>query len=297
MALEVTKARELSPLSGSLTIVAGPPGLGKSWTCGTMAEWLSPEEVLVIATLPREIDSLQYQKHDLDTIIISDEDWRPDAGVLKATGYPKLIDVLRELRQDTKYKGIILDNGTESAELAWHAAMEPLGVGDPNDLGRGSNRFAPYTSLREKMETLLRSLSLLTGKSGLVEQPKLVAIPWHVQPPKETNDDDDSADKKGRGAEYEGEYLPMIRGSFRRRIMGLVDNFIYADLVRVPTGNPLGKTPEHFCLQVVSDREKHVKLAGVAPDPSELVKDKFIDVHGADDAWRKLMELLEADDA
>lgn len=296
MPIEVTKARDMSPLSGSLTVIAGPPGLGKSWFSGTMAEYLDADEVLVIATLPREVNSLQYQKHNLDTIVVTDEDWRPEAGVLKATGHRQLIDVLRDLRADEKYAGIIIDNGTEMAELAWHAAMEPLGVGDPNDLGRGSNRFAPYTSLREKMENAVRSLSILTGKTGLVKRPKLVAIPWHVQPPKETSDDDDSADQKGQGSEYEGEYLPMIRGSFRRRIMGLVDNYIYADLVRVQGSNPLSKVANHFAIQVVSDKERHVKLEGIAPDPKDLLDGKYIDVHGRNDAWRAFMDLLNQED-
>lgn len=290
----MTKAREISPTQGSLTIIAGPPGLGKSWICGTMAEYLSPDEVLVIATLPRETNSVMYQKHNVDTIVVTDDAWDPDNGELSATGYDQLIDVLRSLRQDTKYKGIILDNGTEAGELAWHASMEPLGVGDPNQL-KGGNKFAPYTSVREKMEQLMRSLSVLTGKTGLVEQPKLVAIPWHVQPPKESVGDDDSADEKGKGAEYEGSYLPMARGSIRRKIAALVDNFVYASIETVRKKGSM-KGEDRYMLQVISDRERHVKLAGEQPDDSQLVKDKFIDVHGAQDAWRKFMEILEVDD-
>ena len=289
--INVTKANELAPTSGSLTILAGPPGLGKSWICGTMAEYLKPEEILVIATLPREVNSHQYQKNNLDTIVVTDAEWDPSMGKagLVANGFNELLALLRELRSDETYKGIILDNGTEAAELAWHSSLEPLGVFDPADLK--GNKFTPYVSVREKMEQLMRSLSLLTGKTGMAAQPKLIAVPWHVQPPKDTIDDSDSADKKGKGAEYEGDYLPMVRGSFRRRVSALVDNFLYADIVPV---RPIGKamaTPEpHYCVQVVSDKERHVKHAGVAPEG--LLKDKYLDVHGRDDAWRSIMEVI-----
>lgn len=296
MTFEVTKASQLSPQSASLTVLAGPPGLGKSTTAGTVAEWIGdPSQVLVVATLPREVDSLMYQKHDLDTVVVTDEDWSPEDKTLKATGYQTLRRILRELRTDEIYSALILDNGTEMAEQAWHAAMAPLGVGDPNDLGRGSNRFAPYTSLREKMEQLINSLATLTGKSGKVVRPKTVIIPWHVQPPKDSSDDDESADERGQGSEYEGTFLPMIRGAYRRRLMGQVDNFLYADLVTVPKNpkNPLAGSDNHFCLQVISDHERHCKLAGVTPDPEKLVKGKYLDVHNRDDAWRMLMDLID----
>lgn len=292
--MEIINARSVGPETGSLTIPAGPPGLGKSWFAGTVAEHVGGEHVIVIATLPREINSVQYQKYDVDGVICTDEEWSPEVKVLKATGYADLMKFLRDLRTDEHYKAVILDNGTEAAELAWHAAMAPLGVGDPNDLGRGSNRFAPYTSLRDKMENLIRSLSILTGKTGLVTQPKLVIVPWHVQPPKDTTDDSDSADAKGQGSEYEGEYLPMIRGAFRRRLMALVDNYIYTDIQQVPADakKPLGKMENHYCLQVVSDRERHVKIEGGFPDADKLVKGKFLDVHNRDDAFSYFMNSI-----
>lgn len=291
----VTKARDLSPTQGSLTVLAGPPGLGKSWVCGTMAEYLDPSEVLVIATLPREVNSVQYQKHNLDTILVTDESWEPSLGKkgLQATGFDELTAILRELRTDTQYKGIILDNGTQAAELAWHAALEPLGVSDPTELGRGGNRFAPYTSIREKMEQMFNSLSLLTGKTGVVKQPKLIAIPWHVQPPKETTGDEDSADEKSKGAEYEGDFLPMVRGSFRRRLSSLVDIYLYVNLETIPNPKNPMKSSDHYVVQIVTDKERHCKLPGVLPPSDSLTKGKFLDVHGQHDAWRQIMNIIE----
>lgn len=289
MTLNITKANEVAPNAGSLTVINGPPGMGKSTFCGAMAEYLGPENVLVIATLPREVNSVAYQKHNLDTIIVTDNDWDPGAGSIVSGGFDKLMSILRELRKDEQYKGIILDNGTEAAELAWHSSLELAGVADPSEL---KNSFKPYVTMREKMETLMRSLSTLTGKTGLVAQPKLVAVPWHIQPAKESMDDSDTADEKGKGSEYEGDYLPMIRGGFRRRLGALVDNVVYADIVRIPGKNALAEASNHYCLQVISDNEKHVKLAGPQPPEGVLVKKKYLDVHGREDSWRAFMDLL-----
>lgn len=292
-AIEVKKARDISPQSGQLMILAGPPGTGKSTFAGSVAQFVPPEEVLVIATLPREVDSLPYQKYNLDTVVISDTEWRPSEGSLKATGYPTLMRLLRDLRSDTKYSAIILDNGTEAGEMAWHAALEPLGVGDPTALPRGSNRYTPYMSVREKMEQLVSDLSLLTGKTGFAKKPKLVIVPWHIQPPKDSADEGESADERGRGSEYEGEFLPMIRGSYRRRIGGQVSALVYTDLVQVPRDpkNALSAMEQHYCLQLVSDAERHCKIAGTV-DASKLVKGKYLDVHGRDDAFKMFMDLL-----
>lgn len=295
MPLDPIKARSMSPTAGSFTILAGPPGTGKSTFAGTAADYIgSSDEVLLIATLPREVNSTEYQRHNIDTIVCADDQWEPAAGKagLIATGYDNLISTLRDLRADERYGVIILDNGTEAAEMAWHSAMAPLGVADPNDLGRGGNRFAPYTSLREKMEQLIRSLSILTGKTGLVARPKLVIVPWHVQPPKDSSDGDESADDRGKGAEYEGEYLPMVRGAFRRRLAGLVDNYVYTSIETVRTSGSMTGEP-HYCVQVVSDNERHVKIAGKIIDPKGLVKSKYLDVHNKLDAWASFMALIE----
>jgi len=142
------------------------------------------------------------------------------------------------------------------------------------------------------MEELMYGLSTLTGKTGFADRPKLVAIPWHIQPPKETSGDDDSADEKGKGSEYEGEFLPMIRGAFRRRIGGIVDMTVYSNLVRVQGKGSLSQAELHYCIQVISDRERHVKLPGRQPKPDTLLKGKFIDIHERDDAWRMLMDII-----
>lgn len=289
MPLEITKAKDVAPDAGSFTVVNGPPGTGKSTLCGTMAEYLGPENVLVIATLPREVNSIMYQKYNLDTIVVTDTEWDPSSGSITSGGFDRLMSILRELRRDTTYSGIILDNGTEAAELGWHASLEKAGVADPSEL---KNSFKPYNTMRENMETLLRALNTLTGKTKLVARPKLIAVPWHVQPAKEAMDDNATADEKGKGIEYEGDFLPMIRGGFRRRLAALVDNIIYADIVRIPGKNALSAPSMHYCVQVVGDNERHVKIAGPQPDKDALVNGKYIDVHNDDAAWATLMKTI-----
>jgi len=53
------------------------------------------------------------------------------------------------------------------------------------------------------------------------------------------------------------------------------------------------KGENHFCVQVVSDRERHCKIPGRIPEGTELVKGKYLDVHNRDDSWRMYMNLLK----
>lgn len=276
MPFDPIKANDVAPTRASIHVVAGPPGMGKSWFCGTVAEVVPPEEVLLLATLPREVRSVQYQRHNLDTLIIQDEAWEPENNLYQATGCNKLIKVLKELRTDDKYSAIILDSGTEAGELAWHAALAPFKVGDPSEMGR-ENRFSPYTKCGELMEQVVRSLSKLAGHpSGGrndVVRPKFVLVTMHIQPPKEGLGADESADQKGGGVEYEGSVLPMLRGRFRRRLAGLVDGFVYAD--RVPDRTSTGRIQVSHKIQVRSDLERHAKFPGLLPDGVTHVDNNF----------------------
>lgn len=276
MPLDIIKANDMAPIRSSIHAIAGPPGLGKSWLLGTVAEVVPPEEVLLIATLGREVKSAKYQQYNLDTIIIEDDEWEPADGSYKATGYQRLISLFKELREDEKYAAILLDSGTEAAEQAWHEALSPFKVSDPSEMAEGS-RFLPYTKTGDLMDQMTRSLAKLAGHpsggKNNVKRTKFVLMAWHVQPPKEKVGSGESADEKGEGVEYEGSVLPMIRGAFRRKLMQRVDSFVYVD--RVAKLNNLGRTEIKHMLQVRSDLTKHCKFPGVLPDGVTHIENNF----------------------
>lgn len=264
--MEVIKARDVSPLGAQLVLVMGPPGLGKSTFAATVAEGVvPPEETLLIATLPREAKSWKYQELNLDTILIEEhEGWDPVNKSYQVSGYSELCRVLDELAQDDRYGAVILDNGTEAAEFAWHESLAPFKIGDPMELGSGGNRFAPYGSVREKMENLIHRLNRLTGKHCV--RPKHVIVPWHVQPPKE---DDDS-----QGVEYVGKELPMIRGGFRRRLGQKIDAvvFMYRE---AKVNKKTMKTELNYVLQVAPDMERHTKIPGELPEGVKYIEPRY----------------------
>lgn len=288
---DVVEAREVGPTKGSFTIVAGPPGLGKSYFAGTMAEWdgLEPEEILLIATESREAKSDKYQEHNIDTIIVTDPEWDPSNGSYRAEGHDRLRDILRELRDDDQYGAVIIDNGTEMGELAWHDVMANYGVADPSQLG-GQEKWDPYVNLQTKFADLFSDLNLLTGAPGAhVERPKLICVPWHIQPPKENPTGDKSADEKGKGTEYEGEALLKIRGGFRRVAMGKADNVLFANHIKVrPKGSTKGKP--HYVVQVRPGNGRHAKTVG-SVERNDLLKKLYIK-----NEWAEFMKILKQED-
>ncbi len=277
MPLDIIKATNMAPTRSSIHVVAGPPGLGKSWFCGTVAEVVPPEEVLLIATLGREVKSIQYQRHDFDTILIEDDEWEPSRKSYKATGCTKLISLLTELREDDKYAAIILDSGTEAGEMAWHEALSPFNVSDPSEMAE-SNRFLPYTKTGDLMDQIIRSMAKLAGHpsggKNNVKRTKFVLMTWHVQPPKEKVGSGESADEKGEGVEYEGSVLPMIRGAFRRKLGQYVDSFVYVDRI-AEVNKTTARTEMRHVLQVRSDLSKHCKFPGILPDGVNYIDNNF----------------------
>jgi hypothetical protein len=225
---------------------------------------LSPrDEVLLIATLPREVKSWKYQEYDPDTILIEEAGtWDPLNKSYKPTAFRETASLLDELVQDEKYRAIIIDNGTEVGEFAWHDSLAPLKIGDPNELGTGGNRFAPYTSIRERMENFIMKVNRLTNPKACARE-KHIIIPWHVQEPK-----DDETSKKD--VEYAGKELPMIRGGFRRRIGQKIDVIVYMTR-KVADG---GKKVE-YKLQVVSDMEKHCKVPCQVPQGVKFINPTY----------------------
>ena len=128
-------------------IVAGPPGTGKSTLLGDAAKG---RKALLLATLSREVASWKYRQHNVDVIPLWESGWFAtdvDGSLpkgLKVEGFTRVRQVLNDLLDDEEYEVILLDSGTELAELAWHDAMLPYGVIAPGYITDGKSRWLPY---------------------------------------------------------------------------------------------------------------------------------------------------------
>ncbi len=282
---EVIPAAEYSPSHGSLSVVAGPPGTGKSSFLGGMCK---EGPTLLLATLAREVSSGMYQQYNPDVILFEDKNWKPEPpsetgemqGTYVADAFLRFLDVVDMLATDQivsesgePYKVVLVDSGTELAEAAWREALKPFGVMDPAYIGDGGNRFGPYTALDGLMKRAITALQDLRT----TENPKHVGISWHVQPTKEDTQErvgdkmtgytvtKESKDTRAQGVEYEGSVLPMVRGQFRRKLFGLVDAFVWTDIQYERVSGSRDKRP-NYVLQVVSDEERHCKVPVPVPD-------------------------------
>jgi len=216
-------------------LVLGPDKVGKSWFLGSMAK---EEPTLLIATLPREVNSFRYQQYSdtVDVLVLDDPNWRPSQGLFEATAYQTFLEVIEELTEDTKYRNVIIDSGTELAEAAWHMALSPWKVSSPAEMEEQQSRWLPYDQLDSLLDQGIKGAISLTKAAA---RTKNIGISWHTQPPKDdtyefnasTGKRDrkkESADHAGEGVEYEGKVLPMVRGRFRRRLGQLVDLKVYS---------------------------------------------------------------------
>ena len=272
--MEVQKARDVSPVDAMITMVLGPQGMGKSTFCSTVAEVVDPKEVLLIAALSREAKTAGYQHYNFDTVFIEESlDWDPAAKKYNPTAFREVMDIIKGLAADEKYAAVIIDNGTEVAEYAWHGALAPLKIGDPGELGIGGNRFTPYTTIRESMERFMTHVGRLTGDH--CARKKHILIPWHPQKPSED-------ELENKGVEYCGTEVPMVRGSFRRRAGAKIDAVVYMRRDPKVDKSTLKSTME-WKLQVASDVDRHCKIPGLLDPKVNLIEPRF----------SKLLKLVE----
>lgn len=273
-------------------VIAGPPGTGKSSVLGSMADVLGRDRVLLLATLAREAESWKYQTDPpIPRIIFQDNGWVPTLGKLQATAFREFIDTLEWLHDvDDQYDGIVVDSGTELAELGWHLCMLPHGVATPAEMDGDKSRFLPYESLDIHLSSAVSKLQALTKTA---KRPKHVLVSWHVQAPKEDTTEGkgdnkrtkESADNAGKGVEYEGDVLPMVRGRFRRRVASQFDAMLYTDVqFRLVQGQ--GLTPR-FMLQVRPNPERHSKFPGPLPSMT------YLDVTDPVNPFQAFLDLTE----
>lgn len=162
-------------------VVAGPGGTGKSTLLGSMAK---KHKTLLLATLPREAASWLYRELNIDTIPLWEDGWYttkedgtlPEGIIVKAFG--DFLRVTEALRDDDTYDAVVLDNGTEMAELAWHQAMLTHGVIAPAYITDKRSRWLPYETLSTNLDQAIKNLVSLTG-SQRARRPKFVGIAWH----------------------------------------------------------------------------------------------------------------------
>lgn len=273
-------------------VIAGPPGTGKSTVLGSMADVLGRDKVLLLATLAREAESWKYQQDPpIPRIIFADNGWVPTLGKLQATAFREFIDTLEYLHDvDDQYDGVIVDSGTELAELGWHLSMLPHGVATPAEMDGDKSRFLPYESLDIHLSSAVSKLQALTKTA---KRPKHVLVSWHVQAPKDDTTEGKGSDKRvkasadnaGRGVEYEGDVLPMVRGRFRRRVASQFDAMLYTD-VQFKLVQGQGLTPR-FMLQVRPNPERHSKFPGPLPPMT------YLDVTAPVNPFQALVDLTE----
>jgi len=259
-------------------VIEGPQGTGKSTLCGSMAEYVGPEKTLLIATLAKEIESWKYKQLTIPNVLIEDKDWAPSLKTFVANGFPEFRKLVRWLREeDEQFEAVILDSGTELAEMAWHAALAPHGVGTPADMD-GKSRWLPYETLANLLDEGIKDLISLTQ---VAKKRKHVAVTWHIQAPKDDTSDGgvkkESADHAAKGVEYEGDVLPMIRGSYRRKLGAQFPTVVYTDM-QIKANMGLSATAKSFdvqyMLQVRPDNERHTKLSGPLP-PMQFIPNDF----------------------
>ena len=247
-------------------VIMGPPGVGKSTMAGSICEVVDPEEVLLIVTKLGEEQSWLYRKYGLEPELYYDRNWKPTLDMLEAGAFIKLLRRLHELLDDEEYGAVIIDPGTDAINLLEHYILEPQGVGSPGDL-HDTQGF--YRQLKDKAQEFVSAAAALSTSAA--KRPKFVLMPWHVQPPKEGiyvkmgggKDKQQSADEKGAGIEYEGAVLPMLEGSYRRKLAGDVSMVIYCDVDTTKEfDKDAKKMVEHteYFVQAASDKDRHAKI-------------------------------------
>ena len=266
-------------------VILGAPGLGKSTLAGSIMELEQVEKAALLIAKPGEEKSWLYEKYGLtnDAELFYDLAWNPTLGEFKAGAYLKLMRRLRELQKDDSFDAVIIDPGTDVINLLEHHILEPQGVGSPGEL-RDTMGF--YRQLKDKAQEFVMYAHLLS--TPLVKRPKFVLIPWHTQPPKEATTVSlgqgmkqkvESADQKGQGIEYEGMVLPMVEGSYRRKLAADVDVVVYCD---IQTENKIVdkkrvEVTEHV-IQVVPNKDRHSKIRIAPTLAGKYIKNNMVDL-------------------
>jgi len=245
------------------TVALGAPKLGKSTFAASMAEVIPPEKIALLVTKPNELNSWGYEHYKLRerAQLIYDEGWRPSLGQFKAEGFVRLMQAIYNLYDDREIEGVIVETGTDVCELLKHKLLAPYKATSLSDLrqeGKDAN-YSYWDEFGEGMKEFFQATTNLA--TPLVKKSKFVIVTWHVQPQKEgdAKTGKKSADQTAAGVEFEGNVLPMIDGSYRRKLAADVDCVAFFDVETVP------RKQVEYVMRVVPNSERH---AGVRLAPS-----------------------------
>ena len=256
-------------LAGGLSIVVqGGPGVGKSTFAGSAA---ALGKTLLLAAKPREANSWKYREHakNITREIYYDAKWAPAAGKFDADAFVRLQQRVYELQEDEEHSIVVCDPFTDVVTLASHEILKTEKAATPRDL---RDPLSYYGTLKHMLTTFVQSLTLLQ----FAPSPKHVIVTVHVQPSKEDDiKGNATADKKGKGVEFEGNVLPMIEGSYRRAFASEFDVVLFSD-IQFDRKLVAGKmqTESRYVVQVSPDAERHAKSI-LAPNGSAFIDNDF----------------------
>lgn len=245
---------KLDAYRGGISLaVIGAAGTGKSSLLGSIGTIFDPEEILLLAPKPREINSWKYRDFGITETaeVFQDTRWRPSLDMYEADAFLKMERRLLELYEDTQYKVIILDPYTDVVSAASHDLLKVDKAATPRD---SSDSRGFYGSLKHKLDNFTKTLVGLS--SPALSCPKHVLVSVHAQPAKE------GEKEGGAGVSFEGDVMPMIEGSHRHSFGSEFDILCYS---RIKHSNKVvaGKMQRSsdYIVQVSADPKRHAKVA------------------------------------
>lgn len=229
---------------GLLTLIVGPPGTGKSWMAGSLAEF-GPTHL--IAFKPKEVDSHNYNAHGVEHDLFHDPLWSPSTERYEASGWQDFVGRMHELLRDDEVENVILDPLTDLHVLIKHEIAKKENASSIGDMRDSLGAWGDVRARWEEAANLITSLAF-------APTPKNVAAVVHAKVPTEE-------EEEKRNVEFMGEVLPAIQGGFKTVLEGEFHLVLHT---RVVSGRET-----KYMVEVTASSKRHNKVS-IAPQLSEL---------------------------